>query len=360
MADLAAQLQPLAAATPATEVPRPEARGATWVQPLLVAEVAYAEITGDGRVRHASFLGLRDDKPAAEARVETPAPADPPVKISNRDRIIFPEAKLTKGDLSDYCAAMAPLMLEHMAGRPLSLVRCPQGRAKACFFQKHDSGSFGQHVRHVPIREKDGAVENYLYVEDAAGILACVQMGSIEFHGWACHAADVEKPDRMIFDLDPDEGLGFAEVKKAAAFLHDRLAELGLTSFAMLSGGKGVHVVAPLTPGHGWDAHKDFARRFAEALSTAEPERFTATMSKAKRKGRIFIDWLRNQRGATAILPWSARARPGAPVALPIAWDELAEVKTPALCHINDVAALLQRGTRLKGWGEAAQTLPDA
>src|SRR5690606_35252019 len=151
------------------------------------------------------------------------------------------------------------------------LVRCPQGRAKKCFFQKHDSGSFGPHVHHIPITEKDGGTEDYLFISDAAGILACVQMGTIEFHDWGARSTDVEAPDRMVFDLDPDEGLDFAAVTQAARDIHDRLADVGLASFAMLSGGKGVHVVAPLTPGHDWAAHKDFSRRFAEALAMAEP-----------------------------------------------------------------------------------------
>lgn len=283
------------------------------------------------------------------------------VTITSRDRVIFPDARYTKGDLADYYSAVAPVMLPHMARRPVSLVRCPQGRARKCFFQKHDTGGFGEHVRHVPIREKDGAVEDYLYVEDAAGILACVQMGTIEFHGWGAHVADVEKPDRMIFDLDPDAGLDFGDVKKAAFDLRRRLSDIGLVSFAMLSGGKGMHVIVPLTPGHDWDTHKDFSRRFAEALSMAEPERFTATMSKAKRKGRIFIDWLRNQRGSTAVAPYSARARENAPVAAPVSWDELRDIDTPAAFTIGDAERLLERASEpeLQGWGFAEQILPD-
>ncbi len=281
-------------------------------------------------------------------------------QISSRDRVIFPEAKATKGDLADYYAAVAPVMLPHLARRPVSLVRCTQGRAKQCFFQMHDSGSFGPHVHHVPIEEKDGGVEDYLYVEDADGILACVQMGTIEFHGWGSHVDTLEQPDRMVFDLDPDEGLDFADVKKAAADLKRQLADIGLVSFAMLSGGKGVHVVVPLDPGHSWDAHKDFAKRFAEAMSLAEPDRFVATMSKAKRKGKIFIDWLRNQRGSTAIMPYSARARAGAPVAVPIDWDGLAAIDSARHWTIADARALLDRAASptLKGWGFARQALP--
>jgi bifunctional non-homologous end joining protein LigD len=348
----------------ALDVPRVEARGARWVKPELVAEIAFAEFTGEGRVRHASFLGLRADKPAEDVVPEkaaaAPAP-EPPVAITNPDRVIFPESGQTKGELAAYYEQVSALMLPFAGNRPISLVRCPQGRAKKCFFQKHDSGTFGEHVHHVPICEKDGGTEDYLYVEDATGLLQCVQMGTIEFHGWGARADAVERPDRLIIDLDPDEGLGFAEVKQAAQDIRDRLADLGLTTFAMLSGGKGVHVIAPLTPGHDWEVHKDFARRFAEALAMSEPDRFVATMSKAKRKGKIFIDWLRNQRGATAVVPYSARARAGAPVAVPIAWGELAGFEAANLFTIADGAKLLQRARSkaLAGWGFAEQALPD-
>jgi bifunctional non-homologous end joining protein LigD len=356
-------MKPLEISGAPVEVSRAEARGVTWVKPELVAEIAFAEFTAEGSVRHGSFLGLRADKKAAEVAPEhverAPGQAEQ-VAISNRDRVIFPESGQTKGQLADYYAAVAPLMLPFAGNRPISLVRCPQGRGKKCFFQKHDSGSFGAHVHHVPIREKDGGNEDYLYIEDAAGLLQCVQMGTIEFHGWGARASDVEAPDRMIFDLDPDEGLDFGDVKSAAEHIRDRLSDLGLVSFAMLSGGKGVHVVVPLDTGHGWEAHKDFSRRFAEALSMAEPERFIATMSKAKRKGKIFIDWLRNQRGSTAVLPYSARARDGAPVAVPIAWGELKALENAHPFSIGDAERLLGRaGSKsLAGWGFAQQALP--
>ncbi len=372
MADLAARMKRLERKTPPAEVDRLSSRGVTWLKPELVAEIAFAEFTADGNVRHGSFLGLRADKQADAVTPERPEPAPSDdgekegkgkgaTRISNRDRVIFPESGQTKGDLADYYARIAPLMLPFVGQRPLSLVRCPQGRAKKCFFQKHDSGSFGPHVHHVPIQEKDGGTEDYLYVDSADGFLACVQMGTIEFHGWGARVSDVELPDRMIFDLDPDEGLDFGDVKRAATDIRDRLADLGLTSFAMLSGGKGVHVVVPLTPGHSWEAHKDFSRRFSEALALAEPERFTATMSKAKRKGRIFIDWLRNQRGSTAVAPYSARARAGAPVAVPIEWGELAGFDDAHPYAIADAGQLLERARSkgLKGWGFAEQVLPE-
>ena len=292
LADLARRMAAIARKTAPADVPRAMARGVRWVEPKLVAEVAFTEFTGDGVVRHGSFLGLRPDKAARSVMPERPepAPAASDVTISHPDRVIFPESGQTKGDLAAYFQAIAPLMLPFAADRPMSLVRCPQGRAKKCFFQKHDSGSFGPHVRHVPIVEKGGGSEDYLYLTDADGILACVQMGTIEFHGWCAKVDDVEKPDRMVFDLDPDVGLDFGDVRAAARAVRDRLAGLGLKSFAMLSGGKGIHVVVPLMPGHGWEMHRDFAKALAVQMSNDAPERFVATMSKAKRQGRIFID----------------------------------------------------------------------
>ena len=367
LGDLAERMEQLEAAEAAAEVPREARRGVTWLKPELVAEIAFAEFTGandtrGGSVRHGSFLGLRGDKAAKDVTPEEPIPVPETdtIRITNRDRAIYDSGQ-TKGQLADYYAAIAPLMLPFAAGRPVSLVRCPQGRGKKCFFQKHDAGTFGAHVHHVPIVEKDGGAEDYLWLDSAEGLLSCVQMGTIEFHGWGSRAGDVEHPDRLVIDLDPDEGLDFGDVKSAAKDIHDKLEDLGLISFAMLSGGKGVHVVVPLDPGHSWETHKDFAKRFAEALTLAEPERFIATMSKAKRKGKIFIDWLRNQRGSTAVLPYSARAREGAPVAVPIAWGELAGFKDAHPWSIGDGDALLRRakGKALAGWGFAAQKLPD-
>ena len=360
--ELRAKLERLETAEPAAAVPRAEARGAHWVKPELVAEIAFAEFTADNVVRHASFLGLRGDKQAKEVIAEVPQalPASDDVKISNPDRVIFPDAGVTKGELADYYRALGAPMAVWSANRPISLVRCPQGRARKCFFQKHDSGTFGPHVRHVPVREKDGGTEDYLYVEDVAGLIACVQMGTIEFHGWGSKVADIEKPDRLVFDLDPDVGLDFALVRKAAKDLRRHLADMGLATFPMLTGGKGVHVIVPLTPQAEWPEVKDFAQRFALALAEAEPDRFTAALAKAKRTGRIFVDYLRNQRGATAIMPYSARAREQAPVAAPINWEELDEMQSGARFTVRDAELLLDRASSrlLQGWGEAAQLLP--
>jgi len=365
---LSALMEKLAVKKATVAAPRAAVRGAHWIKPRLVAEIAFTEFTDEGVLRHPSYLGLREDKNPEAVVVESEAPVEEmaetatvAVKISNRDRVIFPEGGITKGELADYYQAVAPIMLPWVGSRPISLVRCPQGRARKCFFQKHDAGSFGEHVKHIGIREKDGHEEPYLFIDDAEGLLTCVQMGTIEFHGWGARIEDIEKADRLVFDLDPDEGLAFADVVSAAFHVRERLAEIGLTTFAMVTGGKGVHVIAPLTPEAEWPAVKDFAHRFATVLAQAEPGRFTDALPKAKRKGRIFVDYLRNQRGATAVMPYSVRSRERAPVATPVTWEELRDLDTAACWHVGDAEELRRRaGSKgLAGWGRAGQTLPD-
>jgi bifunctional non-homologous end joining protein LigD len=361
-------MKPLEQETPTVKAPRAETRSAHWLRPALVAEIAFTEMTNEGTLRHPSYLGLREDKKPEAVVLETEAPvakaSAPPtssIKISNRDRVIFPESKRTKGQLADYYAAVAPVMLPWAGSRPISLVRCPQGRAKKCFFQKHDAGSFGDTVHQVGIREKDGHEEAYLYLDTPDGLLTCVQMGTIEFHGWGARIEDVEKADRLVFDLDPDEGLDFENVRSAAFHFREILKSIGLETFPMLTGGKGVHVIAPLVPRAEWPEVKDFAHRLAQAVAQSDPANFTAALPKAQRKGRIFVDYLRNQRGATAVMPYSARARDGAPVAVPITWKEMETIDKPSHFKIDDFAELLKRASSkaLSGWGRADQTLPD-
>lgn len=361
-------MAPLARKTPTVNAPAAAVRGAHWIKPTLVAEVAFIEFTDEGVLRHSSYLGLREDKKPEAVVIETETPvaiAAPTerngITISHRDRVIFAEGKLTKGQLADYYEIVAPIMLPWAGSRPISLVRCPQGRSKKCFFQKHDAGSFGDEVKKVGIRGKDGSEEPYLFVDNAAGLLACVQMGTIEFHGWGARIEDVEKADRLVFDLDPDETLDFSEVVSAAFHVRDALAQMGLITFPMLTGGKGIHVIAPLTPAAEWPQVKDFAHRFAVALAQAEPTRFTAALVKAKRSGRIFVDYLRNQRGATAVLPYSARAREFAPIAVPLTWEELRDIDGASHWHIGDGAEMIKRANskNLVHWGRADQILPD-
>lgn len=359
-------MKALAADKATVQAPREAVRGAHWIRPALVAEIAFTEMTNDGTLRHPSYLGLRDDKKAEAVVVEKEAPvaemSEPSsVKISNRDRVIDPDRGITKGQLADHYAVVSAIMLPWVGNRPISLVRCPQGRAKKCFFQKHDAGTFGDHIHHVAIAEKDGHEEPYLYLDDPDGLLTCVQMGTIEFHGWGARIEDVEKADRLVFDLDPDEGLDFEAVRTAAFHFRDILGGIGLKTFPMVTGGKGVHVIAPLTPSAEWPEVKDFAHRLAMAVAQSDPENFTAALPKAQRKGRIFVDYLRNQRGATAVMPYAVRARAGAPVAVPITWKEMETIETPAHWHVGDADELVKRATSkpLAGWGRADQTLPD-
>ena len=368
MARLMKTMAPLEQKAATVEAPRAEVRGAHWLRPRLVAEIAYTEMTNEGTLRHPSYLGLREDKKPEAVALETaqrtatlPPPATSTIAISNRGRVIYPESNITKGQLADYYADVAAIMLPWAGSRPISLVRCPQGRAKKCFFQKHDAGSFGEKVHHVGITEKDGHEEPYLYIDDAEGLMTCVQMGTIEFHGWGARIEDVEKADRLVFDLDPDEGLDFEAVRAAAFQFRDILKSLGLTTFPMLTGGKGIHVIAPLTPQAEWPEVKAFASGLAQAVAQTDPSHFTAVLSKAKRKGRIFVDYLRNQRGATAIMPYSARSRPGAPVATPITWAEMKTIDAPSHFHVGDAGELKKRAASksLAGWGRADQLLPN-
>ena len=376
IASLRETMDPLLVDTPPLDVPKAMLRGSHWITPRLVAEIAFTEFTREGTLRHPSFIALREDKRAEEVLREVPEKVAKPAKkqktelatfaslgirITNPDRVIFPGDEITKGQLADYYAAIAaPIMLD-AANRPLTLIRCPQGRAKKCFFQKHDTGSMGDFVHHVPITEKDGSTEDYLYVDRVEGLLGCVQMGAIEFHGWGSRIDPFEKPDRMVFDLDPDEGLDFGAVRDGALQLRALLADLGLETFPLLSGGKGIHVVAPLDQTADLSAVKSFAERFSRAIAEKYPEEFTAKIRKNQRTGRIFVDWLRNQRGATAVLPYSARAREGAPVAAPIDWSEVAGTNGANRFTIRDIDELLERaGSKLlAGWGQAKQGLPD-
>jgi len=381
--DLMERMEPLAADKAPVEVPRADRKGAHWIEPKLVAEINFSEFTDDGILRHPSFVGLREDKPAKDVVKELPkhltaseskpkrtkakkaaqaSAADFGIEISSAERVIFPGVGVTKGELADYYATIEPLIMIGAAQRPMTLIRFPQGAGEKGFFQKHDKGTFGPDVKHIPIEESDGDVEEYLYFDDIKGLLACVQMGTIEFHGWGSKVDKVEYPDRLVFDLDPDVGLDFARVKEAAVRLRALLQDLGLKTFPLLSGGKGLHVVAPLDQTRDWPAVKSFAERFTRAIAEAEPKMFTANIRKVERKDRIFLDWLRNQRGATAVMPYSARGREGAPVSAPIAWEELERYDSGHHFSVRDADELLKRASSkmLAGWGKAKQALPDA
>ena len=322
--------------SPFEDVPKDIARDAVWVTPDTVIEVDFTEFTADGHIRHGAYQGTREDKDAESVSLETPQDDAPKPgtgkeddatvagqRISSPDREVFPSSGCTKLDLAKHYERVGERLTEIAGQRPLSLLRAPKGLSGQTFFQKHASDGFPDAVQEVEIEEKDGDKAAYIYATRPEGFVACAQMGTIEFHIWGSRVDRIERPDRMIFDLDPDEGLGWADTKSAAFDLRDRLSDLGIKAGAMVTGGKGIHVWVPLRRAHGWDTVKGFSKTLAHIMAEAEPDRFTATMSKAKRKGRIFIDYLRNERGQTAVTPYSVRAREGAPVAVPVDWSEL-------------------------------------
>lgn len=396
--ELHGRLETLATGQPAVDLPAHtplRERDVTWVRPEVMVEVAFRGWGREGLLRQASFLRVRDDKApvtatrarapsrtparaqqrgrarrqvagstarrAAAARAPSSSRSAPAPRISSADRIVYAGAGIRKGDVADYYRAVAEWMLPGIAGRPLSLLRCPDGVGGECFFQKHFAESLGAHVDAVALAEKGGGRARYIAVHDAAGLLELVQMNALEFHPWGATVADLEHPDVLAFDLDPGPGVGWDAMLAAAREVRDRLADVGLQSFARLTGGKGVHVVLPIAPAHGWDQAKGFCEAFAKTMAQVAPKRFVANASKAQRRGRIFIDWLRNGRGATSVASWSLRARPGAGVAMPVRWNELG--RSGGGDHY-DLAAARIRAARLKsdpwaGWAQArGQRLP--
>jgi bifunctional non-homologous end joining protein LigD len=276
---------------------------------------------------------------------------------------VYPRPELPPREaLIDYYRAVGPLMLPFLKRRPLNLFRCSGER---CFFQRNrdhpptGEGFFRAPIHQVPIEQKNGRTEAYLHVEDVEGILACVEAKAIEFHAWGCRVDDVERPDRIAIDLDPGDGVGFDEVREGALQVRDSLAAIGLRSWPLLTGGKGVHVIVPIRPEAEWDEARAFASRFCAALAGLLPDRFTVALPKKERSGRIFLDYLRNQRTATAIMPWSLRARDGAPVATPVSWEAFEKARSAVAATIADLAEAKARARKLRGWGESDQSLPE-
>jgi bifunctional non-homologous end joining protein LigD len=335
----------------------PGSRGVHWVKPRLVVDVEYTERTRDGLLRHPSFLGIREDLEPEQidssgANLEEAAPASTArpmrhattgavevagTELTHPERILYPEQGVTKLALARYYESIQEWVLPYLARRPLVLLRCPEGR-HACFYQKHLGKSQAGTVPRIEIEEK-GAVRYYVYVRSLADILALVQHGVLEFHAWGCQVEDIEHPDLLVFDLDPASEVAWEEVLRTARELRDRLQELGLRAFPRTTGGKGLHLVVPLRPEADWDTVKAFARAVVEQHAQDEPRLLTTNMAMSKRHGRIYLDYLRNSRGSTAIACYSARARPGAPVAVPLRWDEL----SPAVRSDHYTVETLQR-----------------
>jgi bifunctional non-homologous end joining protein LigD len=405
-------------------------KGAHWVRPELVAEVKFSEWTPDGKLRHPSFQGLREDKKAAEiVREEPAAPAarkkaggakaaaarrsasvkrparqasarkaavarplrsarereawdevragkarrgQPQrdrqaapvtvsgVRLTHPDRVLYPGQGITKRTLAGFYESIADWILPHLAGRPTTLVRCPEGVGEPCFYQKHTGSWAPASLRRVKIQEKT-KVGEYLVVDDLPGLIGLVQLGILEIHTWNSSADHLEQPDRIVFDLDPAPDVPWARVVEAARLLREELAAEKLESFVKTTGGKGLHVVVPLVRGPSWDDCLDYSRRLAERIAAERPREFLAEMSKARRVGRIFIDYLRNLRGSTSVSAYSTRARPGAPVSAPLRWDELSARTRPDEFTVETLSARLAslREDPWKGYGRLRQRLPE-
>jgi bifunctional non-homologous end joining protein LigD len=348
----------------------PGGKGLVWVEPDLVAEVEFRSWTADRIIRHASFQGLREDKPADEVVQEQPAdtkgkatrsratesgPADggssaksaakgkgtsqvkTSIKLTHPEKLLWPDEKVSKQDLLEHYDRVWPRMERFVVNRPLALVRAPDGVGGQRFFQKHASAGMSDTI----FKSKDPEDnEEILYVKDFDGVAALVQMGVVEIHIWGCTVDRIDTPDQVVFDLDPDEGVSVDDVRRAALDIRDKLEDLSLPTFVKTSGGKGYHVIVPLKPSVKWDKVKDFAHDFARAMEQAEPDRFTATLSKKARTGKIFIDYLRNGRGSTTVAPYSSRAKKGATVSMPVTWKEVEAGVAPNAFPIGDGTTL--------------------
>ena len=322
-----------------------EARGVRFVRPDLVAEVEFRAWTADGLLRHASFRGLREDKPATEVVRESGPAAQTPkapkrrVTLSHPDRVYWPDEGITKEGLADYHAQVWPRIAPFIVGRPLALLRCPGGIDGPRFFQKHGWKGISKHIALVTDPGKK-AEEAMVAINDLDGLMALVQSATLEIHPWGTTVADWDRPDTITMDLDPAEGVAWDAVVAGAQQVRQRLEDAGLTAFVKTSGGKGLHVVAPLVPRADWPTVKAFAKGLAEGMAKDAPDAYVSTVAKSKRKGRILIDWLRNQRGMTAVAAYSPRARAGAPVSMPVAWEELEQIG-PAYFTVANTPARL-------------------
>ncbi|MCA0029186.1 DNA ligase D [Mesorhizobium sp. B263B2A] len=368
--DLKKKLDELKANTSPFDAAVPKGKGLVWVKPELVGEVEFRSWTSDRIIRHASFQGLREDKPAEEVVQEKPRAATPKepggktsggkepggkssaktksapsgagkpagamtttVKLSHPDKLLWPDEKISKQGLLDHYAQVWPRMERFVINRPLSLVRAPDGVGGQRFFQKHASAGMSDKIARMK-DPTDG--EEILFIRDFDGIAALVQYGVVEVHIWGSTVDEIEKPDQIIFDLDPDEGVDVKKVREAALDIRGKLDELSLPNFVKTSGGKGYHVLVPLKPSADWDEVKNFAHDFARALEQAAPDRYTATLSKKARTGKIFVDYLRNGRGATTVAPYSSRAKKGATVSMPVTWAEIEAGLAPNAFPIGD------------------------
>ncbi len=331
------------------------AKGVHWVTPEVIVEVEFNSWTDDRLVRQASFQGLREDKKPEDIVREEPQPIESTqsrrtetirsshadasiagVHLTHPERVLYPDQGVTKRDLAEYYEAVADWIMPHILGRPLTLVRCPKGNEGSCFYQRHLTESMPADLPGVEIDEDDGTAI-YVVVHKLRDLISLAQMSVLELHPWAAREDRLDRPDQLVFDLDPADNVKWSAVVDAAREVRQRLDDHNLTSFVRLTGGKGVHVVAPIDRRINWEPFKEFAKRLAQGMANDNPERYVATASKAKRHGKVFIDYLRNQRGATAVASYSTRAKPGCPIATPIRWDELSPSLSPNHYNLRNI-----------------------
>ena len=356
-----------ATTSPFASIPAAARKGAHWLKPSVVAQIRFATWTADNQLRQAAFLGLREDKPAKEVVREEAAPTPkrsrteagaskpttkinpmagkvaapravekPPIRLTHPDKILDSESGLSKQMLADYYWAIAAYMLPHIAGRPLSLVRCPEGSTKPCFYQKHVTPMLPKGIGTVMVADKKtGKPDPYITLDTPEALASLAQMGVLEVHPWGSRNDDLERPDRITIDLDPDESLKWKNVTEAALDVRARLKKLGLDGFLKTTGGKGLHIVVPFKPEHDWNTIKSFTHNFVLTMEKASPRLYLSKMTKAARTGKIYLDYLRNERGATAVAPYSPRARAGATVSMPLAWSELKSPDRPIFHAAN-------------------------
>lgn len=387
--DLMAKLKTRTQAPKLGNPPGPkQLRGAKpiWVEPTLIAEIEHRGRTGDKLLRQASFKGLRPDKDiedlmpqvktklkssttntpsksaAAASRKRSSKSAPGGIVLTHPDRVLIDKPRVTKQELADYYRRIADHLLLGLVDRPLATVRCPDGIGKECFFQKHAMAGMPASLRVVELRNKRGGREGHLYVEDIEGVIGLVQMNVIEIHPWGSTVDDIDHPNRLVFDLDPAPGVRWADVAAGAHAVRERLNAVGLQSFLRTTGGKGLHVVVPLNPRPDWDTAKAFAQALARTLAAEAPDKYLSVATKSKRRGRIFIDYLRNARGATAVASYCVRARRGAGVATPLRWEELSKLRSGDQYTIENIPARLKRmkADPWAGIDKLKQSLPKA
>jgi bifunctional non-homologous end joining protein LigD len=373
----------------AVEPPRRECRLATWVKPVLVAEVRFTGWTRDGMLRHPVFIALRSDKPASQIVRESPVEVDSkqqtkttvggkvmPIAASNKstvrrvpsrrgrprngdsvvaeirlshpDKLLYRDQGVSKRNIAEYYESVSKWMMPHVIDRPLALVRCPAGQEAKCFFQRNWSQTLPDAVDKVNVGE-GRKHELHVAVHDLSGLISLVQLSVLEVHTWNCASADIEHPDQLVFDLDPGPGVTWKRLVESARLLHQTLTELRLPQFLKTSGGKGLHITVPIEPTIEWDEAKQFCETIAQSLAKSSPSLFVANMRKDLRVGKVYIDYHRNGRGATAVAPYSTRARAGAPVSMSIAWDQLGKASSAAQYTVESARHYLAR-RRMDPW----------